>query len=168
MKEKATTEKHTAYDPGKTLSDMFVQATKHYENAVRNSLKLQEEATRCCETALSQVPTIADLQKRFNELTKLATGVLPASKRQVTALFELAEKNSRVNSELFGKAMEVAQTPSMTDKYAKWIDLWTGSWNAARTNAEELNKVAGEAIDSCIECFRKNSEAFEVRPAKAA
>lgn len=167
MKEKTATKEHTgSYDPSKTVTDLFAQATKSYEYAIQNALKLQEEATKCAAAAFSQTSSITELQKKFTELTKAATGFLPISKKQMTELFDLADKNSRAGTELLTRAVEASKAQTLGESTTKWVDLWTASLAVARTNAETLNKAATEAIDSCLESLRKNSEVFGT--AKAA
>ena len=152
----------------KPVSEMAEKAMRNYEQALRTSVKLQEEAGRWWTTMLNQTASAQDWQKRVTNLTSMANGVMPVAQRRMEEVMELMEKNSRTGAELMKKAVDAAQTPAIAESQAKWIDVWTSSLGAVRSNAEALTQINTRVIDSWIDFARKNTEVTEVRVPRTA
>ena len=83
-------------------------------------------------------------------------------------VISLMEKNSKTGAELMKKAVDAAQTPVIAESQAKWMDFWTSSMGAVRSNTEAVSEMSSKAIDSWIDFVRKNTEVTEVRVPKSA
>jgi len=90
------------------------------------------------------------------------------AQRRMEEVMTLMEKNSRTSAELVKKAVDAAQTPVVSESQAKWMEFWTSSLGAVRSNTEALTEISTKAIDSWIDFVRKNTEVSEVRVPKAA
>jgi len=152
----------------KPVSEMTEKAMKNYEQALRTSMKLQEEAGRWWSTTLNQTASAQDWQKPVTNLTSMANGIMPAAQRRMEEVLQLMEKNSRTGSELMKKAADAAQTTVIADSQAKWMEFWTSSLSAARSNAEAMTQIGTRTIDSWIDFARKNTEVTEIRVPKSA
>jgi len=150
----------------KPLLDMAENAMRNYEQAVRTSLRLQEEANRWWSTTLSQASMAQDWQKRVQTMTQMANNLMPLAQRRMEELMEMMEKNSRQSAELVKKAADAAQTPVLADSQAKWIEFWTASMGAVRSNTEFATQIGSRAIDSWVNFVRRNTEVTEVRVPK--
>jgi len=169
MKEKTGTEEaDPAKDKENPVSEMADQAVKNWEQAVRNGMKLQQEAGKWWTSLLNQAASTQDWQKRVSNLTALGTGLMPATQKRAEEVLELLEKNTRTGTELVKKALDAAQTPVIADSQAKWMEVWTDSLGAARTNAEAAVQIGGKALDSWVEFVQKNSEVTQIRVPKTA
>lgn len=149
----------------KPLSEMTEAALKNYEQALRTSLKLQEEAGKWWSSMLHQSNCGQDWQKRVSSVTGMANSLVPVAQRRLEEVMGLVEKNSHTSAELMKKAVDAAQTPALAESQAKWMDFWTSSMGAVRANAEAVSQISSKALDSWIEFVRKSSEAAEVRAA---
>lgn len=165
MKE-TTDPKETA--TAKTMSDIADKALKNYEQVFKTGLKLQEEASKCWTTLLSQTPSAQQFQKPLTNFTAVASGVLPEAQKRMQEVLDLVEKNSRTGVELMKKAADAAQTPVIVESQSKWMDFWTASMGAVRANTEALVQINSRAIESCIDFVQKNSEVTQIRVPKAA
>jgi hypothetical protein len=154
--------------PEKPVSEMADQALKNYEQALRTGLKLQEEAVRWWSGLLNQTAGSQDWQRRFTSLTSLANGVMPAAQKRMEEVLDLMEKNGQTGADLVKKAVDAAQTPVIAESQAKWMDFWTSSLGAVRTNAEALTQIQTRTIDSWIDFVRQNTEVTEIRVPKTA
>lgn len=152
----------------KAMSDMTDNAMKNYEQAVRAGLKIQEEAGRWWSNMLANPAINNDWQKRFTGMSALAQGFVPLAQKRMEDVVDLMEKNSRTTADLMKKAVEAAQAPAIADSQAKWLEFWTSSMGAVRTNTEAMTQIGSKAIDSWIDYVRKNSESFEPRPSRSA
>jgi hypothetical protein len=156
MKSNKTTEE--SRDPAESMSNTAEMLRKNYEQALHTGLKLQEEAGRWWGSMFNAAGC-ADFQEQLNSAGRTANGLLPLAQKRVGELIELAEKNSRTSAELFQKAVEAAQTPSMAESQTKWTEFWTASVHAARAHTEALSQIGTKAFDSWAAFVRTNTEA---------
>ncbi|HWX20271.1 MAG TPA: hypothetical protein VN578_10255 [Candidatus Binatia bacterium] len=168
MKANATREGNYMKDNTKPLADMADTAMKNYEQAVRTSLKFQEEAGKWWSSMLNQATFAQDMQKRFNNVTGMANTLMPLAQRRMEEVMSLVEKNGRTSAELMKKAVDAAQTPVIAESQAKWTEFWTSSMGAARSNAEALAQISTRTFDSWIDFIQKNTEVTEIRVPKTA
>src|SRR5262245_49399186 len=144
----------------KSYMDMADQAMKNYEHALQTGLKLQEEAVRWWSGVFNQSGT-QDWQNRMTNFTTMANDVLPVAQKRMEEVLSLMEKNGRTSADLMKKAVDAAQTPVIAESQAKWVDVWTSSLGALRSNAEAISEINTRAIDSWISFVRKNAESSE-------
>jgi hypothetical protein len=143
-------------------------AMKNYEQAMTTGLKLQEEAGRWWSSMLDQTACGQDWQKRFGKAAGYANEFLPVAQERLGEFMAIVEHGSRTGTELMKQAIEAAQTPVIADSQAKWLEWWTSSLSAVRTQNEALAKVTNKAVDSWIDFVQKNTEVTEIRVPKAA
>jgi hypothetical protein len=152
----------------KTAAEATNQAMKNYEQALRTGLRMQEEAVKWWSGIMTQAATTQDWQNRMNGAANLANEMMPLAQKGMEEALDLMEKNSRTGSDLVKKAFEAAQTPVIADSQAKWMDVFTSSLGAMRTNAEAMTQMSTRAIDSWIKFVRQNTEVTEIRVPKTA
>ncbi len=143
-------------------------AMKNYEQAIRTGLRLQEEASKWWTSVFNQGGYSQEWQKRMSDFTGMANHLMPMAQKRMEDVMGLMEKNSRTSAELFKKAVDAAQTPVLAESQAKWMEVWTSSMGAVRSNTEALSQISGKVIDSWIDFVRKNTEVPEARVTKAA
>jgi hypothetical protein len=131
-------------------------------------MKLQEEAVRCWNNLFTQTASAQDWQKRFSSFTNLTNEVTPLTQRRLEEVLELMEQNSRTGADLMKKAVDAAQTTVPAESQAKWMEFWTSSMGAMRSNAEAIAQINARAIDSWVSFVRENTEVTEVRVPKTA
>lgn len=165
---KSTKVSDEAKEQAASVSEMADTVRKNCEQALRTSLKFQEEAGRWWGSVFNPGACAQQWQEQLNSATRTANSVLPLAQKPVSELVELAEKNSRASAELMKKALEAIQTQGVADSQAKWSEFWTSSLNTARDNTETLSQIGAKVIDSWSEFIRHNIEVVEARAAKAA
>lgn len=162
-----TKAKETPRDSEKT-AEMTNQAMKNYEQALRTGLKMQEEAVKWWSGMITHATTAQDWQNRMNNVASLANEVMPMAQKGMEEVLDLFEKNSRTGNELMKKAVEAAQAPVIADSQSKWMDVFTSSLGAMRSNAEAFTHMSTKAIDSWINFVRQNTEVTEIRVPKTS
>ena len=167
MQEKTST-KETMKDKANPIPDMAEQALKNCEQALRSGLKFQHQAGQWWTNMLDQGASIEDWQKRFSSFTNLVNGFRPTAQKRVEEVLDLMEKNSRAGADLCKKASEAAQTPGIAESQAKWMEVWTSSLGAVRSNAEAAVQINSRAMEAWIEFAQKNADLAQARTAKAA
>ena len=165
MKEKAGTEE-SMKDKENPMAELNEQALKNWEQALKASLKWQQDAGKWWNQWAGQPATAPEWQKCFTNWAALATDTIPAAQKRTDELLDLVEKNARTGLDLMKKAADAAQAPGIAESQAKWTDWWTASLDATRANAEAVVQIQSRAIDCCAEFMRKTQELGQVRPAK--
>ncbi len=160
--------KETKADYTIPMADMADKTLRNYEQALRTALKMQEEAGKWWTSMFNQTTMAQDWQKRLSNMSGMASSLMPIAQRRMEDVISFVEKNNKTSAELMKKAVEAAQTPSVAESQAKWVDFWTSSMGAARANAEAVSEMSTKAIDSWIDFVRKNTEVTELRVPKAA
>lgn len=148
-------------------SDMADSAMKNYEQAVRAGLRIQEETGRWWSNMFTQSAFTGDWQKRFNDASAMTNGFAPIAQKRMEEMMDFMQKNSRTTAELMKKAVDAAQTPTLADSQAKWMDFWTASIGAMRNNTETMTQIGSKAIDAWIDYVRKNSDLTDLRTPKS-
>ena len=163
MKENANRTSNEAREATKPLTDMAEAAMKNYQQAIRTGLKFQEEAGKWWNTAWNQGGLTDDWQKRLSTATGVANRFMPVAQKRLEEVISLMEKNNETGAHLLKKAVDAAQAPALAESQAKWMDFWTSSIGAVRSNAEAVTHISSKAIDSWIEFVRKTGEVVETQ-----
>jgi hypothetical protein len=167
MKDKDNA-KETVKDTVNPISGMAEQAMKNCEQALRTTLKFQQEAGQWWGNLCNQSAPVQDWQKRVANFGTIASGFMPATQKRMEETLELVEKNNRASAELMKKAAEAAQTPVIAESQSKWMDFWASSLGAMRSNAEAAMQINSRALDAWIDFVQKNTEVTEIRVPKTA
>lgn len=163
---KATKTSDEAKERAASMSEMSDAMRKNCEQALKTSLKFQEEAGRWWGSVFNPGACAQNWQDQLNTATRTTNSILPLAQKPVTELIDLAEKNSRTSADLMKKAFEAAQAPALSESQAKWAEFWTASLHAARGNTEALSQIGANAIDSWSDFIRTNADSAERRSAK--
>jgi translation initiation factor 2 alpha subunit (eIF-2alpha) len=152
-------------DKSKTpASEIFDQALKNYEQALRTGMKVQEDAGKCWTKLLNQAASPQDLQK---QITSMANDVIPATQKSMEGCLDLLEQNSRASVDLLKKGLEAAQTTSFGESQGKLIEFCEGSLKALKANAQAIADINTKAIDSWISVVKKVTVDVELKAEKA-
>ncbi len=149
--------------PEEPLKDMAEAARRNYEQAVRTGQRLQEEAGQWWSRAFGQVSTMAEWQKQFAQFSNLATRAMPVAQKRFDEALTLLEKNTQAGAELMKKALEAAQTLSLTEAQVKWMEVWTASMKAMQHNVEAVAALSTRGLDTWVDFMRKSGQAPEAR-----
>jgi hypothetical protein len=149
------------------MSEFADRALKNYEQALHTSLKLQEEAGRWWSSMFNRTSFAQDWQERVKNVTGMTNNLMPLAQRRMQDVIDLMEKNSRTSAELVKKAVDAAQTAALAESQAKWLDFWTTSMGAVRSNTEAVSEISSRTIDSWVQFVKHNSESADPRGTNA-
>ena len=162
---KSTKASDEAKEQVASMSEMADAVRKNCEQALRTSLKFQEEAGRWWSSVCNPGSCAQQWQEQFTSATRKANSILPLAQKPLSELVALAEKNSRASAELMKKALEAVQASAMSESQARWTEFWTSSLHAARANTESLSQIGAKVIDSWSDFIRNNIDTTETRKA---
>lgn len=138
----------------KPVSDLFEQALKSYEQALKTGLKLQEESAKIFLGSVNQGGP-ADVQKKFKTI---ADEAIPQVEKVVDEGLKLIEQNSRTGLDLFKKAVAATQATSVQDAQAKGLALYEGCLDAVRATATAVTQASNKAAEGWLGYVRRSTE----------
>jgi hypothetical protein len=145
----------TTEDKTKPATDLFEQAIKNYEQALKTGLKLQEDSLRMWTGLVNQPTAPQDLQKRVKALTD---EIIPQTQKAIEDNLKLVEQNSRSSIELLKKAATVAQATTVQDAQSKFLGFCEASLNAVRDTTVAVTQANAKAVESWVGYVRKSAE----------
>lgn len=137
----------TTEQKAKPVTDLFEQAMKSYEQALKTGVKMQEESTKVFSNLISQATSPQDWQK---QMKSVADDFVPQTQKAVDEGLKLIEQTSKASVDLLKKAVAAGQPTSATDAQAKMLGLWESSLNAMRDTAVSVTQANNKAIESWL------------------
>ena len=146
----------TTEDKTKPVTDLYEQAMKNYEQALKAGLKMQEESARMWTGFLNQGTSPQDWQKKARTM---ADEIVPPAQKAVDDGLKVIEQNSKTSVELLKKAVAAAQATSVQDAQARLLSFWETSLNAMRDSAVAVTQANNKVLENWVAYVRKNGEA---------
>ena len=150
----------TTEDKTKPATDLFEQAIKNYEQALKTGLQLQEDSIKMWTGLLNQPTAPQDLLKRIKALTD---EIIPQTQKNIEDNLKLVEQTSRTSIDLLKKAATAAQARTVQEAQSKFLNFCEASLGAVRDTTVAVTQANGKALESWIGYLRKTAE-----PAMAA
>ena len=129
----------------KTATDLFEEAFKSYEQALKTGIKVQEDNVKMWKDLLSKTSSPSDFQAKF---TEMAEDVLPTAKKRMNEAFKMVEQNTKMSVDLMQQAMEACQPGTMDETQNRLRGLWESSLAASRTNVQSVMKANQQILDA--------------------
>jgi len=136
-------------------AELFDQAMKNYEQALRMGLKLQEESAKLWTGLMGQGPTPADWQKRVKTVSD---ELIPQSQKAMDECLKLIEQSGKSSLDLLKRAVSASQATTPTEWQTRWLGLWEGSLSALRDQAVAVAQANSRATETWLGMARKSWE----------
>ena len=153
----------TTEDKTKPAAELYEQAMKSYEQALKTALKLQEDSVKVWTGLLNQPAAPQDFQKRVKALTDEA---IPQTQKNIEDNLKLVEQTSRTSIELLKKAAATAQATTVQDAQSRFLNFCEASLTAVRDTTVAVTQANAKALESWVGYVRKSVE--PVTPAAKA
>jgi len=135
----------TTEEKTKPVTDLFEQAMKSYEQALKTGVKMQEESMKYFSNLLSQNSSPQEWQKQMKSMTD---GFIPQTQKTVDEGLKLIEQTNRTGVELLKKVVAAGQPASLHDAQAKCLGVWEASLDAMRDTAVAMTQASNKTIES--------------------
>jgi hypothetical protein len=136
-------------------TDLFDQAVKNYEQALKTGVRLQEECGKWWTNLLNQTTSPQDWQKN---ITSGLNETFLAAEKNMEATLRLMEQNSRRSLDLLKQATESAQSASTADGQARLQKLWQTSLELLENNAQAITQANVKLVETWTQFARKSTE----------
>ncbi len=123
-----------------SIDELFHEAMRSYEKALKSGIQLQEESVNLWKDLLTKLASPEDLQAKIESMTADA---FPKARKRMEEFVETFNRTSNQTIDLFEKTLGVYQATSVTDAQRRVQDLIESSLTTLRVNVHSaLNKNA--------------------------
>ena len=135
-------EKATAATSG-SINELFNEAMRSYEKALKSGIQLQEESVNLWKDLLTKLGSPEDFQAKLESMTADA---FPQARKRMEEFVETFNRTSKQTIDLFEKALGVYQATSVTDAQRRVQDLIESSLTTLRVNVHSALNTNAKII----------------------
>jgi hypothetical protein len=141
----ATHTKKATAATSEPFNEVFHEALRCYEKALKSGIQLQEESVNLWKEVLTKLGSPEELQAKLESLTAAA---FPQARKRMEELVETFNRTSNQTVDLFEKTLGVYQATSVTDAQRRVQDLIESSLTALRVNVHSALNTNAKIITS--------------------
>jgi hypothetical protein len=135
------TEKATA----PTIDEVFHEAMRSYEKALKSGIQVQEESVNLWKDLLAKLGSPEEFQAKLESMTADA---FPQARKRMEEFVETFNRTSHQTIDLFEKTLGVYQATSVTDAQRRVHDLIESSLTTLRVNVHSALNTNAKIIAS--------------------
>ena len=128
-----------------TIDEVFQEAMRSYEKALKSGIQLQEESVNLWKDLLTKLGSPAEFQAKLESMTADA---FPMARQRMEEFVETFNRTSNQTIDLFEKTLGVYQATSVPDAQRRVQDLIESSLSTLRVNVHTALKTNAKIIAS--------------------
>jgi hypothetical protein len=131
--------------PSENINEVFHEAMRSYEKALKSGIELQEESVKLWKDLLVKLGSPEEFQAKLDSMT---TNVFPNARKKLEEFLETFTRTSNQTMDLFEKSLGVYQATSVTDAQRRVQDLMESSLATLRVNVHTALNTNAKIISS--------------------
>src|ERR1700686_1418668 len=139
-----STKKATEATP-ETMDEIFHEAMRSYEKALKSGIQLQEESVNLWKDLLTKLGSPEEFQAKLESIT---AGAFPQARKRLEEFVETFNRTSNQTIDLFEKTLGIYQATSVPDARRRVQDLIESSLSAVRVNVHSALNTNAKIIAS--------------------
>ena len=140
----STTDKKATAATSETIDEVFHEAMRSYEKALKSGIQLQEESVNLWKDLLTKLGSPEEFQAKLQSMTADA---FPKARKRMEEFVETFNRTSNQTIDLMEKTLGV-QAASVPDAQRRVQDLIESSLSALRVNVHSALNTNAKIIDS--------------------
>ena len=128
-----------------TVDEVFQEAMRSYEKALKSGIQLQEESVNLWKDLLTKLGSPEEFQAKLQSMTADA---LPKARKRMEEFVETFNRTSNQTIDLFEKTLGVYQPSSVPEAQRRVHDLIESSLAALRVNVHSALNTNAKIIAS--------------------
>jgi len=128
-----------------TINELFHEAMRSYEKALKSGIQLQEESVTLWKDLLTKLASPEDLQAKIDSMTADA---FPQARKRMEEFVETFNRTSNQTIDLVEKTLGFYQATSVTDAQRRVQDLIESSLTTLRVNVHSAMNTNAKIITS--------------------
>jgi hypothetical protein len=153
---------HAATEQG---TELFDQAIKNYEQALRTGVRLQEDTTRWWANFLNQSVWPQEWQKQVSTVMAHA---IPTAQKNLEESLRLLDQSSKTGLNLLKRAMDGTRGAAASDAQDQVQELWNSSLNVLQSNMRAITESQSRIMESWSEFVHKGVASTRAAASSAA
>ena len=141
----ATETKKAAGAASKPFDEVFQEAMRSYEKALKSGIQLQEESVNLWKEVLAKLGSPEELQAKLESMT---ADVFPQARKRMEEFVETFNRMSNQTIDLSEKTLGVYQATSVTESQRRVHDLIESSLAALRVNVHSALNTNAKIVAS--------------------
>ena len=154
----ATATKKATAATSQPFNEVFREAIRSYEKALKSGIQLQEESVNLWKDVLTKLGSPAELQAKLESMTADA---FPQARTRMEEFVETFNRTSNQTIDLFEKTLGVYQATSVTEAQRRVQDLIESSLTTLRINVHSALNTNAKIIASWKELVDRFSPAVK-------
>ena len=135
--------KKAAETTSQAFSEVFHEAMRSYERALKAGIQLEEESVNLWKELLTKLGSPQELQAKLESMTADA---FPKARKRMEEFVETFNRTSNQTIDLFEKTLGVYHATSVTDAQRRVQDLIESSLNTLRVNVHSALNTNAKII----------------------
>jgi len=141
----ATETKKATATTAEPCKEVFHEAIRSYEKALKSGIQLQEESVKLWKDLLTKLGSPEEFQAK---LESMRTDAFPQARKHMEECVEAFNRTSNETIDLFGKMLGVYQATSIPEAQRRVQDLIESSLTALRVNVHSALNTNAKIIAS--------------------
>ena len=146
----ATETKKETVATSETIAELFHEAMRSYEKALKSDIQLQEESVSLWKELFTKLSSPEDLQAKLESMTADA---FPKARQHMEEFVETFNRTSNETIDLLEKTLGVYQAASVPDAQRRVQDLIESSLTTLRINVHSALNTNAKIIASWKELW---------------
>lgn len=143
---------HAANHAAAAGTELFDQAVKSYEQALRTGVRLQEDTARWWTNFFHQTAWTQDFQRQMSSVVSQS---IPTAQRSMEESLRLIDQSSKTGLNFLKRAVDAPRTNAASDMQGQVQDIWQSSLNVFQSNMQALTESQAKVMESWTEFVRK-------------
>jgi hypothetical protein len=139
----ATDTKKATAATSETIDEVFHEAMRSYEKALKSGIQLQEESVNLWKDLLTKLGSPEEFHAKLESMTADA---FPKARKHMEEVVETFNRTSNQTIDLFEKTLGVYHATSVTDAQRRVHDLIESSLSTLRVNAHSAMNTNAKII----------------------
>ena len=135
--------KNAAAATSENIKEVFHEAMRCYEKALKSGIQLQEESVNLWKDLLSKLRSPEEFQAKLASMTKES---FPKARERMEEFVETFNRTSKQTIDLFEKTLGVYQATSVPEAQRRVHDLIETSLTALRVNVQSALNTNAKII----------------------
>jgi ribosomal 50S subunit-associated protein YjgA (DUF615 family) len=128
-----------------SFDEIFREALRNYEKALKSGIQLQEESVNLWKDLLTKLGSPEEFKEKLESMTADA---FPKARKRMEEFLETFNRTSNQTIDLFEKTVGVYQAASVTEAQRRVHDLIETSLSALRVNVHSALNTNAKIITS--------------------
>ncbi len=128
-----------------SIDELFHEAMRSYEKALKSGIQLQEESVNLWKDLLTKLGSAEELQAKLESMTSDA---FPQARKRMEEFVETFNRTSSQTIDLFEKTLGVYKVTPVTDAQRRVQDLIESSLTTLRVNVHSALNTNAKIITS--------------------